>query len=52
MTEEEQDTTQDEQELDAATAREVVRNLTQAGYKLRPTRSKASYRQSNVESLI
>ena len=52
LTEEEGEGFQDEQELDAATAAEVVKNLTEAGYKLRPTRSKASYRQSSVESSI
>ena len=52
MTEEEEQGFQEEHDLDADTAAEVVRNLTSAGYKLRPVRSKASYRQSSIESSI
>ena len=39
-------------ELGQAAAAEVVRNLSASGYKLKPPRSKASYRQSSVESSI
>ena len=38
--------------LGRAAAAEVVRNLGQSGYKLRPVRAKASYRQSSIESSI
>jgi len=39
-------------ELGRAAAAEVVRNLGQSGYRLRPVRAKASYRQSSIESSI
>ena len=39
-------------ELGQAAAAEVVRNLGLSGYRLRPVRAKASYRQSSVESSI
>jgi len=39
-------------ELGQAAAAEVVRNLEMSGYRLKPPRSKASYRQSSVESSI
>ena len=47
----EQDTG-DQHELGQAAAAEVVRNLLLSGYRLKTPRAKASYRQSNVESLI
>ena len=44
--------TQQPYELGRAAAAEVVRNLGLSGYRLRPVRAKASYRQSSVESSI
>ena len=51
---EEEETEEDaeEHELDPTTAAAVVRDLKRAGFKLRQTYSKASYKQSNVESSV
>ena len=45
-----EDEKHDQQELDQAAAEEVVRNLSEIGYKLRVNRAKSSWRQSNIES--
>jgi hypothetical protein len=42
----------DDNELDLDTAAAVVKDLKKAGFKLRQTYSKASYKQSNVESSV
>ena len=46
------DDLQDVHELDPDTAAAMVSNLKEAGFTLRPHYSKASYRQSSVESSI
>ena len=50
--EEEREEDTEEHELDPTTAAAVVRDLKRAGFKLRQTYSKASYKQSNVESSV
>ena len=52
--EEDDDTENQEREdnLDPAIAVEVMDNLRQSGFKIRPPRAKASYKQSTVESTI
>ena len=50
--EEEEEEVRDDSELDPATAAAVVSDLKRAGFKLRQTYSKASYKQSNIESSV
>ena len=50
--EEEEEIVKDANELDTATAAAVVRDLKRAGFKLRQTYGKASYKQSNIESSV
>ena len=50
--EEEEEYVKDDNKLDPATAAAVVKDLKKAGFKLRQTYSKVSYKQSNIESSV